>query len=145
MQLRFRFYPNTEVPEGEFDWVAQCEVGAFMGFQTFIVDQTDFSADVPILYFAHSLRVASWKFNQGIQDFTHYDVDSQWEVYFKKKNDIVEISDNHTPPRIGIVLFLDFISASEAYAQDVYGTCCVMCPELKERVGGWWNFQNEQV
>ncbi len=142
MQLSFRFYPNTEVPEGAFDWVTQCAVGAFVGFQTFIVDRTDFSGDVPILYFAHSLKIATRKFKQGIEDYTHYDVDSQWEVYFKKKKDIVEVSDNHTPPRVGTVLLSVFTLTSEAYAQDVYKSCCAMCPELNEHIGGWWDLEN---
>ncbi|MBS1999285.1 MAG: hypothetical protein JSS86_23320, partial [Cyanobacteria bacterium SZAS LIN-2] len=50
LKLEFTLYPQDFGPEPLFDEAVM--LGTFQGFQTFIIDSSDFSGEMPLLYFA---------------------------------------------------------------------------------------------
>ena len=98
----------------------------------------DFSSDVPVLYFARSLKIAVRQLNRNEQASKHWDLDSSWEVYFKRIDDLVEVSDNRRPPVIGSVALSELTAVAEEYAQRVFKACSNVCPNLERDVGEWW-------
>lgn len=136
LQLEFELYPQTVGPGPLFDEYIM--LGTFEGFQTFIVDGANFSGDVPILYFARSLKIAARQLNRNEPAHSHQDLDSQWEVFFRRSGDFVEVSDNRVPPVVGSIPLSEFTAAAEDYAQRAFKACSDIYPDLERDIGDWW-------
>jgi hypothetical protein len=136
LKLEFELYPQDYGPGPLFDEAVM--LGTFEGFQTFIVNGANFSGDMPLLYFARSLKVAMRQLNRNEQADSHQDLDSQGELYFQRYGDLVEVSDNREPPVVGRIALSELTAAAEENAHRVFNACSEVYPNLEREIGGWW-------
>ncbi|MBS1993583.1 MAG: hypothetical protein JSS83_23875 [Cyanobacteria bacterium SZAS LIN-3] len=136
LKLEFTLYPQDFGPEPLFDEAVM--LGTFQGFQTFIIDSSDFSGEMPLLYFARSLKTAVRQLNRNEPAFPHQDLDSEWRISFSRCGDFVEVSDNQKSPVIGLVKLSELTAAAEGNAQQAFQACLKVYPKLREEVWEWW-------
>jgi hypothetical protein len=123
---------------GESWDISSLQLGAFNGFQTFIVDGVDFSSDLALLYFARTLRLIAHTLTAENPQNEFCDLDSIWRLSFRLLGDKIEISDNvnrenyQINPRLATISFEEFVNAVDEYSANLWRDCCELCPPLLE-------------
>ena len=141
IKLDFQFDPDVSGPGGPYPdlWVDECQLGAFGGFQTFTVNNMDFSGPLPILGFARTLKVvANLLMNIRVGEKEYRDLSSTWTITFRATGNDVEISDHRGSASISLS---EFQEAVQLYAKHVYEHCSKLSPGIldNEFVVAWWN------
>lgn len=133
--------PDAQGPGGPYPdlWVDEIQLGAFEGFQTFLVNDLDLSSSVPIMGFARTLRViANSLVKIRIGHETYIDLTSPWEIHFDADGEQVEISDRRGSACVDLE---ELQRAAVCHADRVYAFCGEMCPAILENefVYAWWH------
>jgi hypothetical protein len=141
INLDFKFIDDVKGPEGLYPdlWVDGCQLGAFEGFQTLIVQDKDFSGPVPILGFARRLKMVAYEFANGLfEEQTYRDLSSEWIMRFRSNGESVEVSDHRGQASVPLD---EFLWAVGFHSKRAYEACCEISPAIKDNefISEWWN------
>lgn len=147
IKLDFKLELDASGPGGPWPdlWVEECQLGSFEGYQTFFVNDSNFSGVVPVLGFARILKYIANDFIKNRIGVGYYDdLTSIWKLRFQADGKLVKISDHPDPTGIEYIPIEEFYEAAHQNAEHAFSVCSTLAPSIldNEFVMEWWNNDN---